>query len=123
MLSAAIRPCRFAGPASGIMPHAPVTVSRTSTASPTAQIFGVVGLQMLVQADAAALPEFQPGVLCERGFRAHAQAKNHNIRFDALAALEHHDGCASRFARLRRFKRRNGISQVQRCLLYTSDAA
>jgi len=35
--SAAIRPCRLAGPAKGRKDHSPVTKSRTSTASPTAQ--------------------------------------------------------------------------------------
>jgi len=38
--SAAIRPCRLAGPASGMSVHWPVTKSLTSTASPTAKISG-----------------------------------------------------------------------------------
>jgi len=38
--SAAMRACRFAGPASAIRLHSPVTKSRTSTASPTAKMSG-----------------------------------------------------------------------------------
>ncbi len=42
MTSAAIRPWRFAGPASGTWIDAPVTWSRTSMASPTAKMSGTL---------------------------------------------------------------------------------
>ena len=40
--SAAMRPCRFAGPASAMRLHSPVTKSLTSTASPTAKMSGLL---------------------------------------------------------------------------------
>ena len=40
MTSAAMRPCRFAGPASAMRLHSPVTKSFTSMASPTAKMSG-----------------------------------------------------------------------------------
>ena len=72
----------------------------------------IARLHGVVRANSTERTEFQPGVFRQRGFRSHSQPKHHRIRFDAPAALEHHDGGAGRFAGLRRFKCSDRIAEV-----------
>jgi hypothetical protein len=65
MLSAAIGPWRFAGPASGIKLHAPVMASRTSTASPTDQMCGSAVFK-LIDTSTATHADFKTAALRDR---------------------------------------------------------
>ena len=84
--SAAMRPWRLAGPASGIKAGWPVTKSRTSTASPTAKIGRVAGAHLVVDADAAGRAEFQPGLAGQPRVGPDAHAEDHQPGDDPLAA-------------------------------------
>ena len=85
--SAAIRPCRFAGPASGMRDHSPVTKSLTSTASPTAKISGLLVRICSSTRIPPRSPISMPGHLRKRRLRTHAYGEDHDVRRMRLAGF------------------------------------
>ena len=85
MTSAAIRPCRFAGPASATRLHSPVTKSLTSMASPTAKISGsLVRIRSSTRMPPRA-PISSPAVLASTVCGPHADGEDYEVRVMGLA--------------------------------------
>ena len=88
--SAAMRPCRFAGPASATRLHSPVTKSLTSIGVADGEDVRVARAHLVVDADAAALADLEPGRLGQRSVRAHAEREDHDVgRIDLAGFREH----------------------------------
>ena len=109
MTSAATRPWRLAGPASGIKAGRPLENSRTSTASPTAKIARVAGAHLVVHADAAGRADLQAGLAGEPRVGPHADGQNHHLGGEPLAILGHHGNGVVR----PRLERGHGIAEPQ----------
>ena len=94
--SAAIRPCRLAGPASAIRLHSPVTKSLTSTASPTAKMSGSLVRIWSSTRMPPRSPICQSGRFRQRGIGAHAEGEDHDVSRIGLAGFGLHvDGAMS----------------------------
>ena len=88
--SAAIRAWRFAGPASAIRLHSPVTKSLHLDGVADGEDVGVAGAHLLVDADPAELADLDPGHLRKRGIGPHAEREDHEVGRIALAGLRRH---------------------------------
>ena len=88
--SAAIRACRFAGPASAIRLHSPVTKSLHLDGVADGEDVGVARAHLLVDPDPATLADLDPGHRRERGVRADAEREDHEVGRIALAGLRRH---------------------------------
>ena len=88
--SAAMRPWRFAGPASATRLRSPVTKSLTSTASPTAKMSGSLVRMCSSTRMPPRSPIASPADLGERRVGTHAEREDHDVRRILLAGLRLH---------------------------------
>ena len=79
MTSAAIRPCRLAGP--GERDQRPLAGHEVLDLDgvPDGEDVRIARAHVLVDADPAALADLQPGRLRQRGVRAHAEGEDHDV--------------------------------------------
>ena len=88
--SAAIRPCRFAGPASAIRLHSLGDEVLDLDGVADREDVRVGGAHVIVDADPAAVADLEPGRLGQRGVRPHADRENHDVGRIRLAGRRLH---------------------------------
>jgi hypothetical protein len=103
------------------MPQAPVTRSRTSTASPTAQIFGSLVCSRSFTLIPPRAPRSRPALFAS-AVSGRTPTKHDGVRGNAPPAFEDYDGGAGGLAGQWRFEGGHGIAEVEGDTLGLSSA-